>query len=63
MENFKGYKDVVFHIIGAAMKVHTVLNYGIAEAIYQESLQLELLDRGIKSDREKEIIAITNIIY
>ncbi|WP_297226093.1 GxxExxY protein [uncultured Prevotella sp.] len=55
MDKFTGYKDLVYNIIGSAMKVHSVLNYGIAEALYQESLYLELLDNGIKSEREKEI--------
>ena len=55
MDNFKGYKDLVYRIIGAAMKVHSILNYGISEALYQESLQLELADNGVDSEREKEI--------
>lgn len=55
MDKFTDYKDLVYNIIGSAMKVHSVLNYGIAEALYQESLYLELLDNGIKSEREKEI--------
>ena len=44
MDKFTDYKDLVYNIIGSAMKVHSVLNYGIAEALYQESLYLELLD-------------------
>ena len=55
MEKFKDHKDLVYNIMGAAMKVHSVLNYGMAEAVYQEALQLELLDNGIRSEREKEI--------
>ena len=47
--------DTVYKIIGAAMTVHSELSWGLLEAIYQESLHLELLDRGIDNQREKEI--------
>ncbi len=55
MDNFNGYKDMVYNIIGSAMRVHSILNYGLSEALYQESLQLELADNGVDSEREKEI--------
>mgnify|MGYP002621401884 CR=1 FL=1 len=47
--------DTVYKIIGAAMTVHSELSWGLLEAVYQESLHLELLDRGIDNQREKEI--------
>ena len=47
------YKDAVYKIIGAAMRVHSELNWGLLEPVYNESLYLELLDNGIKSEREK----------
>ncbi|MBO4658506.1 MAG: GxxExxY protein [Prevotella sp.] len=47
------YKDLVYAIIGAAMKVHTELNWGLLEPIYNEALHLELLERGIENEREK----------
>lgn len=49
------YKDVVYEIIGAAMEVHDVLGYGLLELVYSEALHLELLDRGIVSEREKHL--------
>lgn len=55
MTDFKKYTDKVYNIIGAAMSVHTELNWGLVESIYQESLHLELKDRGIDNEREKEI--------
>ncbi len=49
------YADVVYEIIGAAMEVHRKLNWGLLEPVYQEALHLELLDRGIENEREKNI--------
>ena len=51
----KKYKDVVYEIIGAAMEVHNELNWGLLEAVYSEALFLELLDQGIKSEREQAL--------
>ncbi|MBQ4376583.1 MAG: GxxExxY protein [Bacteroidales bacterium] len=53
--DLKKYKDIVYEIIGAAMDVHNELNWGLSEAIYNEALHLELLDRGIANEREKNI--------
>ena len=53
--DFKQYKDTVYKIIGAAMSVHSELNWGLLEPIYQEALHLELKDRGIDNGREQEI--------
>jgi len=49
------YADTVYKIIGAAMTVHEELSWGLLEAVYQEALHLELLDRGIDNQCEKEI--------
>jgi GxxExxY protein len=49
------YRDKVYKIIGAAMTVHSELNWGLLEAVYQEALHLELLDLGIDNQREEEI--------
>ena len=37
------------------MEVHSELNWGLLEAVYNETLHLELLDRGIENEREKSI--------
>ena len=55
MLDFSKYSNKVYKIIGAAMAVHSELNWGLLEAVYQEALHLELLDRGIDNQREKEI--------
>ncbi len=55
MIDVKQYKESVYQIIGAAMKVHSELGYGLLEPIYQESLSLELKDNGIECAREQEI--------
>ena len=38
------------------MEVYNELGSGLLEPIYQESLSLELLDKGIANDREVELI-------
>jgi GxxExxY protein len=48
----KAYKDVTYKIIGAAMKVHNELGWGLLEPVYNEALHLEMLDEGIKNERE-----------
>lgn len=55
MTNFFEYKQSVYNIIGAAMHVHSTLNFGLLEQIYQEALSYELTQRGIENEREKEI--------
>jgi len=53
--DFKKYKDTVYQIIGAAMEVHSELNWGLLEPVYNEALHLELLDRGIDNECEKQL--------
>ena len=52
---FKKYRDIVYQIIGAAMEVHDEMNWGLLEPIYNEALHLELLNRGVDNEREKQI--------
>ncbi len=53
MKDLSAYKDLVYNIIGAAMKVHNELGYGLLEAVYNEALHIELLDMGIENESEK----------
>ena len=55
MLDLSKYSNKVYKIIGAAMTVHSELNWGLLEPVYQEALHLELLDRDIDNVREKEI--------
>lgn len=55
MIDYSKHKDTVFKIIGACMSVHSELNWGLLETIYQEALHLELVDMNIPNEREKEI--------
>ncbi len=49
------FKEEVYKIVGAAMEVHNELGYGFLEAVYQEALGIELKERSISFEREKEI--------
>ncbi len=55
MSRFKQYKDIVYKIIGAAMQVHSEMNWGLLEPLYNEALHLELKDRGIDNQSEMTI--------
>lgn len=55
MTDLSKYANKVYKIIGAAMTVHSELGWGLLEPVYQEAMHLELLDRGIANEREKEI--------
>ncbi len=49
------FKKETYNIIGACMEVHRSLGRGFLEAIYQEALEIEFIERGISFEREKQI--------
>ena len=51
MKEFK-YQDVTKKIIGAAMKVHSVLGNGFQEVVYQRALEIEFRKWGLQFVRE-----------
>ena len=55
MHERANYRNLIFDIIGSAMTVYNELGGKLAEPIYQESLWLELQDRGKECGREVEI--------
>jgi len=48
------YKDM-YDVVGAAMEVYNTLGRGMAEAIYQEALAVEMKKRGMEAEREKKL--------
>lgn len=48
------YKDM-YEVVGAAMEVYNTLGRGMAEAVYQESLEKEFRRREMDVEREKEL--------
>lgn len=45
-------EEITGQIIGAAFEVHRELGYGFLEKVYQRSMQIELLQRGVKAEAE-----------
>ncbi len=48
------HKETTAAIIGAAFEVHQQLGYGFLERVYQRALQVELLQRGLAAESEKQ---------
>ncbi len=48
-------KEEAYNIIGACMVVHRQLGSGFLEAVYQEALELEFIDRSIPYAREEKL--------
>jgi len=49
------YRQEGYRLIGAAFEVYNQLGYGLAEEIYQESLQIELTLRNIPYQAKQKI--------
>lgn len=49
-------KEITKSIIGAAFEVHNVLGYGFLEKVYQNAMQVELIQRGHRCKTESQII-------
>ena len=49
------YKDEVYAIVGAAMEVYNQLGAGFSEAIYQETLEIEVDSRNIPNNPQANI--------
>ncbi|MEI6352460.1 MAG: GxxExxY protein [Candidatus Nomurabacteria bacterium] len=50
------YSDLTKKIIGAAIEVHKIFGNGFQEVIYQRCLAIELSERKIIFEREKEML-------
>lgn len=49
------YKEEVYKIIGAAMMAHREMGCGFAEPVYQECMEVELADRQVPAEAQKEM--------
>lgn len=47
--------ELSYKVIGCAYKVHTTLGPGLLESTYQTCLEFELLNEGLKVEREKAL--------
>ena len=48
-------KDEVYAVVGAAMEVYNELGAGFLEPVYQEALEIELTERGVPFEAQKEL--------
>jgi len=48
------YREEAFDLIGICMEIHTSLGYGFLEIVYKDAWELELVNRIIEYEREKE---------
>jgi len=48
------YRDI-YNVVGAAMEVHGTLGRGLFEPVYQEALAMEMNNRELVAEREKQL--------
>ena len=48
-------KDEVYAVVGASMEVYNELGAGFLEPVYQEALEIELAERGIPFEAQREL--------
>ena len=49
------HKEEVYTIVGAAMEVHREKGFGFSEPVYQECMEIELVQRKINCEPQKEL--------
>jgi GxxExxY protein len=49
------FKEEVYAIVGAAMEVHREKGCGFAEPVYQECMEIELSNRNVPAEAQKEM--------
>jgi GxxExxY protein len=49
------YKNEVYAIVGAGMEVYNELGAGFLEPVYQEAFEMELCDRHVPFEPQKEL--------
>ena len=49
------FKEEVYEIVGAAIEVHKNMGIGFIEAVYQECLEVELKNRDIPYDSQRQV--------
>ncbi len=55
MERRSDLNEITFAIIGAAIEVHQALGPGLLESTYEACLFHELMERGLRVERQKEL--------
>lgn len=48
------YQEETYGLIGVAMEIHRVLGKGFLEIVYKDALEYELIEKGVRYEREKE---------
>lgn len=48
------YKEKVCRIVGVCMEVYNTLGYGFLEIVYKDAIEIELNEKDIHYEREKE---------